>query len=87
MSDLVPWLEIEPGPPALEEWSLSQWTTREIQLSSSFSVNPLNVGLPQSSLMEHLKVNKPETQFPPIHIFPFLFLVYVNGGMVGGLLV
>ena len=25
--DLIPWPEIEPGPPALKAWSLSHWTT------------------------------------------------------------
>ena len=29
--DLVPWLGMEPGPPALGLWSLGHWTTREIQ--------------------------------------------------------
>ena len=28
--DLVPWPEIEPGPPALGAQSLSPWTTREV---------------------------------------------------------
>ena len=32
MWDLVPWPEIEPGPPALGAWSLSHWTTREVPL-------------------------------------------------------
>ena len=32
MWDLVPWPEIEPGPLALEAWSLSHWTIREVQL-------------------------------------------------------
>ena len=30
MWDLVPWPGIEPRPPALEVWSLSHWTTREV---------------------------------------------------------
>ena len=30
MWDLVPWLEIESGPPELEAWYLSHWTTREV---------------------------------------------------------
>ena len=30
MWDLVPWPEIEPRPRALEAWSLSYWTTREV---------------------------------------------------------
>ena len=30
MGDLVPWPEIEPGPPTLGAWSLSNWTTREV---------------------------------------------------------
>ena len=30
MWDLVPWLGIKPRPPALEAWSLSHWTTREV---------------------------------------------------------
>ena len=30
MWDLVPWLGIEPGPPALGAWSLNHWTTREV---------------------------------------------------------
>ena len=30
MRDLVPWPGIEPGPPALEVWSLNHWTTREV---------------------------------------------------------
>ena len=28
--DLVPWSEMEPGPPALGAWSLNYWTTREV---------------------------------------------------------
>ena len=32
MWDLVPWPGIEPGPLALEAWSLSHWTIREVQL-------------------------------------------------------
>ena len=32
MWDLVPWSGVTPGPPALEAWSLSLWTTREIPL-------------------------------------------------------
>ena len=27
---LVPWLGIEPAPPALEAWSLNHWTAREV---------------------------------------------------------
>ena len=30
MWDLVPWPGTEPGAPALEVWSLSHWTTREV---------------------------------------------------------
>ena len=30
MWDLVPWLDIKPGPPALGAWSLNHWTTREV---------------------------------------------------------
>ena len=30
MLDLVPWPGMEPLPPALEVWSLSHWTTREV---------------------------------------------------------
>ena len=30
MWDLVPWPDTEPGPPALEAWSLSHWTTRGV---------------------------------------------------------
>ena len=30
MQDLVPWPEIEPGPPALRAWNLNHWTTREV---------------------------------------------------------
>ena len=30
MWDLVPWPEMEPGPPALGVWSLSHWTTRKV---------------------------------------------------------
>ena len=29
MSGLVPWPGTEPGPPVLEAWSLSHWTTRK----------------------------------------------------------
>ena len=32
---LVPWPEIEPAPPALEEQSLNHWTVREVQTGSS----------------------------------------------------
>ena len=31
--DLVPWPRIEPRPPALEAWSLNQWTTRDVPAS------------------------------------------------------
>ena len=34
MWGVVPWPGIEPRPPALGGWSLSHWTTREIQSSS-----------------------------------------------------
>ena len=30
MWDLVPWPGMEPAPPALEAWSLSHWTIREV---------------------------------------------------------
>ena len=30
MQDLVLWLGIKPGAPALGAWSLSHWTTREV---------------------------------------------------------
>ena len=32
--DLVPWLGIEPRPPALGAWSLSHWTIREVPVSA-----------------------------------------------------
>ena len=32
--DLVPWLGIDPRPPALGAWSLSQWTIREVPVSA-----------------------------------------------------
>ena len=32
MWDLVPQSGVTPGPPALEVWSLSHWTTREVLL-------------------------------------------------------
>ena len=35
--DLVSWLGIEPGSPALGMWSPSHWTTREVLVSSLFS--------------------------------------------------
>ena len=28
--DVVPWSEMEPGPPALGAWSLNYWTTRDV---------------------------------------------------------
>ena len=40
MWDLVPWPEIEHGPPALGAWNLSHWTTREV-LICTVSYNPL----------------------------------------------
>ena len=36
MWDLVPWLGIEPRPPALGVWSLSHWTTRGISVTLDF---------------------------------------------------
>ena len=36
MRDLVPWLGIEPGPPALGAWSLNHWTTKEVPKSLNF---------------------------------------------------
>ena len=33
MWDLVPWVGIEPGPPALGAQRLSHWTTREVPVS------------------------------------------------------
>ena len=30
MWDLVPWLGVEPGPPALGAWSFGPWTTRKV---------------------------------------------------------
>ena len=30
VKDLVPWPGIKSGPPALEAWSLSHWTTRKV---------------------------------------------------------
>ena len=52
--DLVPQTEIKPGPPALREWNLSHWTTREVPVSnvyialhdlsgSAFWLNPGNL--------------------------------------------
>ena len=38
MWDLVPWPGIKPGPPALQAWSLSHWTTREVPKMYSFTV-------------------------------------------------
>jgi len=35
--DLVPWPGMEPGPPALGEWSLCHWTTREVSQHHNFS--------------------------------------------------
>ena len=32
MGDLIPWLGIEPGPPALGVQSLNHWTTREVPI-------------------------------------------------------
>ena len=40
MWDLVPWPEIEPGPPALGIWHLSHWTTREVPVISSWWSSP-----------------------------------------------
>ena len=37
MWDLVHWAGIEPRPPALEVWSLSHWTTREVSWPISFT--------------------------------------------------
>ena len=42
MQDLVPHPGIEPRSPALREWSLSHWTTREIPLLSFLSLLNLN---------------------------------------------
>ena len=36
--DLLPWLGIEPGPPALGAWSFSHWTTRELLIFPFFIV-------------------------------------------------
>ena len=36
IQDLVPRPGIEPGPPALGEWSLIHWTTREVPLHIFF---------------------------------------------------
>ena len=35
MWDLGPWTEIKPGPPALEAWNLSHWTTGEVSTFST----------------------------------------------------
>ena len=44
--DLVPWPEIEPGPPALGPQSLSHWTTRGApQLSYCFFVPKIELGI------------------------------------------
>ena len=37
MWDLVPWPGIKPGPPALEAWTLSFWTTREVPKGHSLN--------------------------------------------------
>ena len=50
---LVPWPEIEPVPPALEEHSLNHWIAREVQTGSSSKAHsglgnyfgPVNIGL------------------------------------------
>ena len=39
MQDLVPWLGIEPRPPALGVWSLSHWTTSEVCSADSILIN------------------------------------------------
>ena len=41
MGDLVPWPEIEPGPPASGVWSLSHWTTKR-SLSFTFECPTTN---------------------------------------------
>ena len=40
LRDLVPWLRIKPGPPALGVWSLSHWTTREIPIFCASEEGP-----------------------------------------------
>ena len=40
MWDQVPWLEVEPRPPALGEWSLSHWTTTTQDLCSLKTLCP-----------------------------------------------
>ena len=37
LQDLVPWLGLEPRPPALGAWRLSHWTTRKAFLSLSLN--------------------------------------------------
>ena len=53
---LVPWLEIEPVPPALKalDLDLDHWTTREIQLSGSLEIqNDQGKSRPHSSAAAH----------------------------------
>ena len=40
--DLVPWLGIEPGLPALGVWGLNHWTTREVSTMLSFPSSSSN---------------------------------------------
>ena len=41
--DLVPWLGVEPGPPALEVQTLSHWTIREISMCHNLCYNFLSL--------------------------------------------
>ena len=43
MWDLVPRQGIEPGPPALGAWSLTQWTTREVPIITSLKALSPNI--------------------------------------------
>ena len=40
---LVPWPGTEPRPPALGAWSLSHWTTREVPILFSITLQPLTL--------------------------------------------
>ena len=52
--DLVPWPGIEPGPPALDAWSVSHWIAREVPdlIIISFSVKKRNVILWEGKVLD-----------------------------------
>ena len=57
MWDLVPWPGMQPGSPALEAWSLSHWTTREVPGSCHLDAQVLCLNQILTPMVQIFKAN------------------------------